>query len=378
MMSAPDKGLGAEQLLGHAPQRNLFQTAIAKGRLASSFLFVGPSGIGKRQFAQLLAQSLLCDKSEPSQLEPCRKCVTCRQVEAGTHPDILTVAKPENRNTIPLELLIGEGEMRMKEGLCHDLFVRPISGKRRIAIIDDADSLSEEGANSLLKTLEEPPHRAVIVLISTSIQRQLPTILSRCQIIRFDPLGTEEVKELLRRSGEFDENIDLEEAARLSGGSIDSARIWLEGEAKSFRDHWLELLAQPKLTPQERMQVAQAFVDSAGKERRDRIPRLRLAIQLTVDFYRAVMKRQLGQNAETDSVTERFVAQASQCTQFGVTTCVALMERTLLAQQHLASNAHLPTLIDSWLMDLAALSNGQSLHREHLFSAYDGLNPAYF
>ena len=78
----------------------------------------------------------------------------------------------------------------MREGLCHDIALKPFRGGRKIAIIDDADYLNQEGANCLLKTLEEPPEKSVIILIGTSQQRQLPTIRSRCQIVRFAPLST--------------------------------------------------------------------------------------------------------------------------------------------------------------------------------------------
>ena len=84
----------------------------------------------------------------------------------------------------------------MREGLCHDISLKPYMGNRKVAIVDDADYLNAEGANSLLKTLEEPPPRSVLILVGTTPAKQLPTIRSRCRIIRFDPLPTETVAEL--------------------------------------------------------------------------------------------------------------------------------------------------------------------------------------
>ena len=105
-----------------------------------------------------------------------------------------SVARPPGKSFIPVDLFIGDREHRSQEGLCHRLSLRPASEKRRIAIIEDADFLNEEGANCLLKTLEEPPPGSVLILIGTSQQRQLPTIRSRCQVIRFRRLSDEIVR----------------------------------------------------------------------------------------------------------------------------------------------------------------------------------------
>ncbi len=173
---------------GHDAIADRFRTALTHGRLASTFLFVGPAGIGKRTFALKLAQSLLCQAVPAEQLAPCGTCDSCIQVLAGTHPDLHLVCKPADKGFIPLAAFIGDDDHRMREGLCHAIALKPFMGGRRIAIIDDADYLNEEGANSLLKTLEEPPPRSVLILIATSLERQLPTIRSRCQTVRFGRL----------------------------------------------------------------------------------------------------------------------------------------------------------------------------------------------
>ena len=101
-------------------------------------------------------------------LDACGHCPACLQAAAGSHPDLETVAKPPDKSFLPLELLIGDKEHRMREGLCYRLSLRPLLGGRKIAVIDDADYLNAEGANSLLKTLEEPPPGSLLILIGTS------------------------------------------------------------------------------------------------------------------------------------------------------------------------------------------------------------------
>src|SRR5947209_17322230 len=123
---------------GHQQIADRFRRALAKGRMASTFLFVGPPGIGKRAFAWKLAQALLCEKVAPEKLAPCGECPSCRQVVSLNHPDVLWIAKPSDKSSIPLKLLIGEDETRMREGLCYDLASRPYSGRRTIETIDAA------------------------------------------------------------------------------------------------------------------------------------------------------------------------------------------------------------------------------------------------
>ena len=119
----------------------------------------------------------------------------------GTHPDVHLLARPADKAFIPVELFIGDKEHRMREGLCYDISLKPYSGRRKVAIIDDADYFNKEGANCLLKTLEEPPPKSVLILIGTSEQRQLPTIRSRCQVVRFRPLAESDVAEILVEQG---------------------------------------------------------------------------------------------------------------------------------------------------------------------------------
>src|SRR5688500_15969366 len=161
-----------------------FRRALEQGRLASTFLFVGPPGVGKRSFALALAKSLLCERRDEALLDPCGICPSCVQVEAGMHPDLYVLGLPEGKSSIPIKLLIGEEETRMREGLCYDISLKPFMGNRKVAIIDDADFLNRrEVANCLLKTLEEPPPKSVIILVGTSEGKQLPTIRSRAQLV---------------------------------------------------------------------------------------------------------------------------------------------------------------------------------------------------
>ena len=129
----------------------------AAGWRARSCLW-GLPGIGKRTFALKLAQGLLCERVPEERLDPCGECPSCHQVRGADRiPTWRLIGKPADKAFIPLELLIGDAEHRMRAGLCYNIALKPYSGRRKVAIIDDADYLNKEGANCLLKTLEEPP-----------------------------------------------------------------------------------------------------------------------------------------------------------------------------------------------------------------------------
>jgi DNA polymerase III subunit delta' len=325
-----------------------FQRAIANGRLASTFLFVGPPGIGKRTFAVRLAQSLLCDRVSPDQLAPCGQCPSCHQALAGTHPDVLRVRKPADKATIPLKLLIGEDETRMREGLCYDLASKPYSGKRKIAIIDDADALNKEGANCLLKTLEEPPPRSLLILIGTSEQRQLPTIRSRCQIVRFKPLAEEHVGELLLKHAICTDPNIAQAATRLSGGSLERAALWCDEATIEFRRELLELLAQPGSGGQAAAKRLGQFVDEAGKESAAKRDRLRLVVSLAEEFYRAAAIHAEGGNPPPDQAIIPLVSKALGW--MASEAAAACLEVCLDAYEHIDANVNQATLLE-WLLD---------------------------
>src|SRR5262249_51584554 len=185
------------RLVGHDEIADRFRRALAEGRFAHTFLFVGPEGIGKRSFALALARALLCQQRAAELLDPCGQCPSCVQALAGTNPDLILVGRPAGKSDIPVGVLKGDDTYPVEQSLLFNLGLRPFYGGRKVAILDDADFLNITGANCLLKTLEEPPPASLLVLISTSAEKQLPTIRSRAQLVRFRPLTEEQVAKLL-------------------------------------------------------------------------------------------------------------------------------------------------------------------------------------
>ncbi len=339
-------------IVGHDSVVEQLRRALERGRLASSFLFTGPAGIGKRTFAERLAQTLLCHARPEQEMDPCGQCPSCAQVLAGTHPDLLTVARPKEKSFLPLDLLIGDKEHRMREGLCHDIAMKPFMGGRKVAIIDDADYLNAEGANCLLKTLEEPPPRSVLILIGTSPAKQLPTIRSRCQLIRFRPLPTDAVADLLLAHGVAEDVAQAERLARYSDGSLNQAMELTDPDLWTVRSQLHQRLAEPRFNGVQLASTLAAFIDGGGREAAARRRRLRSVVQFATEFYRRLVCALNGCPPSDDVELERTVHEALQRWPSDESVATACLDRCLEALEQLDRNAHQTTLLECWLDDL--------------------------
>lgn len=326
-----------KSLLGHDRQRIWFQNAVGNQRLASTFLFVGPNAIGKRTFAKLLAQTLLCTSSNPSDFQPCGRCETCVQIHAGTHPDLIEIAKRPDKTALSIDQFIGDDEHRMREGLCYEIRMKPYSNRRKIAIIDDADTIGDEGANSLLKTLEEPPPGAVIILISTSLQRQLPTIRSRCQVVRFQPLSPDHLATLALRIQLVSDPDQADKIAKHAHGSLAEFSVYADGALRDFQQ---EMKTQLTYRPMDFVKFAKAVqgnMESVGTESQPRRERLKLLIDFAQQHFRDVMYV----NLEKDPVL--------------VDRTLRGIQRCLEAKEHVDRMVAPSALIEAWAADIASI-----------------------
>lgn len=323
------------ELIGNEHLPAWFGNAVRRGRLGGSFLLVGPPGVGKRSVGNLLARTLLCDRNPPEEMNPCGVCEACVQVTAETHPDVIRVRKPAEKTVIPIDLLIGRPEVRMQEGFCRDVRLSPYCGKRKVAILEDADFLNEEGANCLLKTLEEPPTDALILLIGTSEQKQLPTIRSRCRVIRFSPLSVEQATRLIRERHcveADDETVAM--AVDVAAGDVTSALRLLDAESRQFRDSLVGVLSETAPDPLAVRRLLNARVEEAGKDAPKKRAALRDVFGIAVQHYRRTLREEAA-----DSVVHP--------------STLARLDRCVRALRELDRMANLSTLVDCFAADLA-------------------------
>ena len=182
-------------LVGHEAARRAALAAAAAGRLEGAWLLSGEEGLGKRRFAGWLAAARWCEVGGPAAGDPCGRCRACRQVASGNHPDLLVVARdsddPDGYGS-RFEITVDQVRHRV---LPH-LSLRSVQGGGRTVIVDEADRLNESAQNALLKTLEEPPKGALLLLVAAHPEALLETVRSRCRELRLFPLDAGEMAQL--------------------------------------------------------------------------------------------------------------------------------------------------------------------------------------
>jgi DNA polymerase III subunit delta' len=356
-----------DKLVGQSEAIDTLRRSAAAGRLAHALLFVGPLGVGKRSAAQLLATALLCQCVREEELDACGECSSCRMMEAGMHPDFLSVACPEGKSELPIELLVGSRENRGNEGLCHDLSLRPMVGRRRVAVIDDADRMSNESANALLKTLEEPPAYAVIVLIAGDASKILPTIRSRCQTVRFRPLSAAQVARLINELEWSEDPQEALAAAELSEGSLAAAQQLLNPQLRALRDALLTGLGRPPFQSFTTAQAVLSALDSLGGDTQQQRTNAQAVVRFVIDFFRATLRAWCASTSESGEMlhgeradqsahaeSARFLARF-QSDQEAAETIGAAIDRCVLTEEQLAGNVAIPLCLEALFSELATI-----------------------
>ena len=240
-------------IVGHRRLVSLLSRAIAQGTLPPSLLFAGPRGVGKRRAAVAVAETVNCLAIREN--DACGECASCRRIARGVHPDVLIV-EPGDLGSIKIEQI---------RDVVDRAGYRPFEGRRRVVIIDDADALVDAAQNALLKTLEEPPQASMFVLVSAMPDSLLPTVLSRCQRLRFGELSAAEISEALMRDHEYDE-AEARAAAADADGSIGRALSAESTDVTEARDMARQLLEQTARAgdPSRLIDVARAVTPPGG------------------------------------------------------------------------------------------------------------------
>jgi len=205
-------------VIGHESQIQILARAAARGTPHHAWLFTGPDGVGRHKVAVAFAQALNCEGPTAASGRPCGACPACRRLASGFHPDLIGVEPEHDEKADRRRATISVDQVRE---LQRRLGYRIGDARHRVVIVDPADALGESGANALLKTLEEPPARTVLVLIARTEAAVLRTIRSRCQVLRFGPVPEGRIAAFLVAQG-----VDPAPAAlraRIGAGSVGRA-----------------------------------------------------------------------------------------------------------------------------------------------------------
>jgi DNA polymerase-3 subunit delta' len=335
-------------LRGHDRVVDSLRTAAREGRFPHALLFVGPEGVGKRTFARRVAQALLCETRPEVAFDPCGECQACRQVEAGTHPDFYEAGTPEDKHELPISVI---------RDLCDQFGRKPARGTHKVAILDDADDMNDEAANAFLKTLEEPPPGAVLILIGTSAELQKETVISRCSVVRFDPLPDTDLAALLLEMGIVSDPETANRMAALGEGSVSRAVGLADAELEGFRRSLIdELAAEHGFQPPELASRLQAFVKQAGKESFTQRRRASLLIGEMARFFRGVLWQTAGLAPPCPDPHDRHAVQ-TLAQRLEPEDVLVAADRCIEADYYLERRVYLPLIFSSLLHDLGKVVN---------------------
>lgn len=222
-----------EEIRGNTPLVEQLRRSAASGRSSHAYLFLGGAGAGKRLIANTFAKTLQCEGEK----RPCDSCKSCHAFNHGNHPDVIYFQPLKNGKTYTIE--------DVREQLLETVDLKPFQYKKKIYIIEKADTLNIQSQNALLKTLEEPPAHAVFLLLAERAEAFLPTILSRVVVMKIRPLSAETIADYLMQAGHLAEESHILSA--YAQGRIGQALELVEDEG--FREMRQDILGKLEVLP---------------------------------------------------------------------------------------------------------------------------------
>ena len=220
-------------IIGQQHIKEHFINAVKNNTVSHAYIINGEKSTGKSMLAETFAMSVMCEGEDE---KPCMKCNSCTKIANKCNPDFIKLI----RDTEKKADIIRIDEIRSQ--IIDSMYDRPYNGHHKVYIIEDADKMNVQAQNAILKTLEEPPKYAVLLLTTTNVERLLPTIISRCIILNMRPVKDNIIKQLLREKGGVSEDsIDIITA--IAGGNVGRAKLLLDDdEFINFQDSITDIL----------------------------------------------------------------------------------------------------------------------------------------
>lgn len=371
----------------------VIQRSLASGRMPHAYLFAGPEGVGREMLAERLARLLVCGarirlplpKSIAGALadgqgrDACGQCEDCILTAAGTHPDLHLVERQLSHQHPDAEVRKKKAQDLSIDVIRHFVIdrvgLRPRQGRAKVFIIREAEKLSDQAQNALLKTLEEPPSDTYIILLATAMDRMLPTTRSRCQQVSFGLLPTDFVAEQLRAQRPDATEEAISYLARRSGGSIGQALVQFDDGIHELKLKWgrqlvsivarpagfsAHGLAAPFLADAKELAKCAAQRDPEITDSVATRACLQVLLSVLADFYLDALRRSLG--ADTTCIN---ADQLDIVDYLGKAMTTAAIRRSLAqiaeADANAGRNAAFELVLEGLFIRLAAVVEGRSL-----------------
>lgn len=324
---------GFNDILGHDQIKEHFRNAVRTGKISHAYILSGEAGMGRKSLANAFALNLLCEKGLP---DPCMQCHACKQVLSGSHPDLIFVTHEKPAS-------IGVDDIR--EQINDTIMVRPYSSYYKIYIVDEAEKMTVQAQNALLKTIEEPPPYAVILLLTTNQDAFLPTILSRCVQLKLKPLKDETVREYLIRSLGVKES-RAEIYAAFARGNLGKA-IHL-AESEDFKLMYGELLHMLKKIKDTDISGLLDYIHKIREENLD----IRECLDFMQMWYRDVLMYKTTKDINLLIFKDEYPAIKNMCMVSGYEGLEKIMEAIDKARIRLDANVNLELVMELLLLTM--------------------------
>lgn len=325
--------IGHEQIVDHLTM------AVQVNKISHAYIFHGETGMGKLFLAKRFAKLLQCEERQegeaPERLRPCGVCKSCLQAEGGNHPDIIYVTHEK----------AGIGVDDIRSQLNAGMGIKPYSSRYKIYMVADADKMTEQAQNALLKTIEEPPSYGIVLLLASNINRLLPTVRSRCVALPVKTVETEKIKEYLMGHWNVPDYA-AQMAAEFSGGNIGRAtRYALSEEFVQMKEEVLQFLRRmDELELYERVET----VKKMGEYKSE----IKDCIDLMILWFRDVLMLKATGDPNRLIYRDDYTYIAAQAEKRGYESLEQGIEAMDKAKQRLDANVNFDTTIELMLLGM--------------------------
>ncbi|MCE5284840.1 MAG: DNA polymerase III subunit delta' [Pelosinus sp.] len=324
-------------VIGQGKTVQILRNMLFTGRMPHALLFVGPDGVGKMKTALITAAALLCHAKEN---QPCGQCASCLKIRQGVHPDF-SIVQPVEASSIKIEQIRAVQQAAV---------MAPYLGQYKVCIIEAAETMTTQAANSLLKVLEEPAVNVVFMLIASRRHLLLDTIISRCRVMRFKPIDWGTLTEILVKQGISPERAEV--AARLAGGRIGMAHELLTSDGLAIRDKAANILFALVENNMSRVWNIAAELDKNNRQE------VLLLLKYFIFLMRDIIMLLVGREEEVLFNLDLVKELNEQCRYWQEKQVLAALDEIMLARRALEANANIRLTMEAMLIKLIDLMKG--------------------